>query len=290
MSDNAVLMIATDEGWLLGFGEHAKAWGAEPELVDQAGVPLRPGHRRGWWIANERPTSVVWAKPGRRTMLRRDLTNPALHDADPARWPLIITPEQWNTGHWDDQGDDYTSVYDDPPPEPVVYDLAGATVIDGDRWRTEVPRFDDATLRRWNPDLVSSVLYSPELGPWLPGYLTGFRAHMATLLETTPNVTDVYCKRGSSSYEPAEGPYFNIRQMWSDGRTAVSGKGRQRRTHPTWITIKVPLSDVPLAIRGADLWDAVEAWERAEAEWRNRWDLIGAEACGHCNGRGWVKR
>lgn len=289
MSDAFILDVG-DDGWLVGIAEFAKGYAPGPDLVDQDGEPLRRGNRRGWWIADARPESVSYTKPGQRTLTGARLRNTDLHEIDSARWPVALSADHYRR-HLEDFPEhvDYEPVYDEDPVEHITIDLSAA-VTPSDRWRKAVPEFDAEVLRRWTPDLAGSVLYAPEFGPWLPGQLAGFRAHMATLLDGMAHVTDVYCKRPASGYEPAEGPYFNVRQLWSDGRTATSGKGRNRRTGRTWVTIKVPLDGVPQAIRGDDLWDAVEKWERAEAEWLNRWDLIGAEACGHCNGRGWIKR
>ena len=82
-------------------------------------------------------------------------------------------------------------------------------------------------------------------------------------------------------------PTSSTTGRWTDGEDGADRRKLVQRA--TWITVKVPMKDVPESIRGVDLWDAVEKWEEAEAGWLREWDQIGAQACASCEGRGWVR-
>lgn len=286
-ANDTAALVYTPSGWLVWhktLEAHYRMLEEERAPVDQNGTPLVQGHQRGWWIAAERPLTVSFERLWYEAVGAWKLTKPELHAVDPARWPLEIPDADWDWETW--SSDDYARDAEKQT-ETFVIDLADATVIES----VGVP--PGTYNGTWVPDLVPSVLNRPEFAPWLPGRLTGFRAHVAETVEKMPHVTDVYCKRRGSSYEPGEGPYFKVRQLWEPPRTVTAhpngDRRRKKQTTETFVTVKVPLSDVLLSIRGSSLVDAISNWDAALAETLASFEEIGVKACGHCDGKGWVQ-
>lgn len=287
----AIVLDAGLDGWLVyipEFDVYRRDREDRPTLSNHAGGELREGHKRGWWVSDVEPKSVHWTKSENQYKDTHILRRPELHDVDPERWPLTLP----RGADWEDfNSDDYELPFEAVQ---VAHDVDLSDAVrpsDSVHWRKAAPPSAE-WQERWQPKLLPTVLHGEGLGPWLPGKLVGFRVHMASIVGARGEVFDVYCKGVGSGYEPAEGPLFRVRQSWSDGRTTkVKPTPRSRKLvdKATWITIEVPLFDVPVSIEGIDLWEAVKKWEQAEVDWLHKWDLIGAKACSACDGRGWVR-
>lgn len=278
MSEPQPIIVNTAEGWLIFHPDIPH----DVSVSDGDGVDLAETYSRQWRLSPTRPTGPLSYDTTRTVGVGPwKLNTPALHEKDPDRWPLHVDPADYDydDGEFYDREKETTT-------ETHALDLGNAVEIEAlDRG---LPDRDLA--RGWVPTFVDRALKAPELWPWLPGKLRGFRAHMADLLEAMPEVDSVYCKRPKSSYEPDGGPEFTVRMRWDPPRTRTHKlRGRKPQVEQSWATVTVPLGDVPLSIAGADLWDAAEKWEAAEAEWLEAWAEIGAAACGVCDGRGWVK-
>lgn len=296
------VVVGTAGSWLIWHPELDKQqhWSGldTQQIADQAGHRLTIGHQRGWVIgaATGRPESIQWNRRRRIPVTTATLKNPALNTADPERWPLEVPAAHLK--RWEEDDGIYNADdYDQPVEyvdEQVVLDLSDAIQIDAD---TDLP--EQVWLNRWSVDWQHQILHQAQIHPWLPGHLSGFRAHMATLLLERAEVSEVWCKGiidrsrdgRAHDYEGSDGPHFNVRLMWSDGRTAArTPKGRRKPvTSRTWVTEQISLRPVPMSIDGDNLWDAMARWEQTTAEWLASWDLIGAEACAHCDGRGWIR-
>lgn len=287
-----VLIDAGLDGWLFWHADleydHQFRRDDNPQpLLDQDGKPLRPGHQRGWWIAETRPSSVHWTKTVTTFEGPYKLGNVALYEASPSRFPLEIPVDEWD---WEEHDPDFYERESIETQEVVVVSLEDAVVLSRDHTKALPPTGYEGD---WSVFQVPAVINQAEFGPWLPGRLSGFRGAVAEAVAARSDVTEVYCKRPSSSYQPGDGPYFNIRRLWSPPRTEMVKATPRARTkkikRETWVTIKVPLDDVPLHIDGVDLFDAIEKWKREKAEWLQSFGEVDLRACGVCDGNGWVK-
>ncbi len=291
------LINAGDDGWLIWHPYLETNWyrftrDDDPtKLRDQNGQPLRPGHQRGWFIAETKPTSICWDNPRVERSGPWKLINQRLAEVDPVRWPTEIGADVWDYDV--NSTDDYrreTRWW----VEEQTLDLVDAHLVDSTSRAVPPVDYDGV----WQPWTIPSVLNGPELAPWLPGRLTGFRGHLAARLAELPTVSDVHCKSmpgKHSDFEPAKGPSFSVRRRWNPPRTRMAhpngNKRRKKQQTETWVTVVVSLSEVPLSIEGVDLFGAVAKWDRAMNDWL-AWfeETCGSDvrACGACDGQGWT--
>lgn len=277
------VIIEIEEGWL-AYDKSLEFWSGagDREIRTDRDEIAKPTNKRGWFLCPHRPNTLWYPKKV------SEYTGWAVLQDGYA--PSEKMPERIDTNSagfdWEDYPTDaYRHETQEKPDERVEIDFVNCRVIAPEDGR-DLPHLPEGA--RWVPSWKVDMLESAEVHAWLTGSLIGFRSVFARWLGQQPGVVPrMYDKLNPNPTGKWE---VDLRLLWSDGRT-VKEKQRGRRKpveRPTWITHRVDLTDVPDGVQGRSQWEAAEKWNALMVKWQNEIDAIGARACAHCEGKGYL--
>ncbi|MEV0996801.1 hypothetical protein [Nonomuraea sp. NPDC050202] len=244
------------------------------------GEPMTKLNVPGWWgTTSPGPHEIAVHIRNADRIVRWDLKDLGNENA---RFLRTLTPEEFNERSGDD--DMWYSLYSAvrEPTEPTIVPVDGPWIVLQD---SPLPPDAKATPT-WTAGLPTTLTKRGEYRHLFPGYLSGLRDHLASIIKRMPYVTGCYNQDQMLKVYmtvPLEVP----EKRWVTPFTL----DKRRRPKPVLREITVDRHlhlPVPDQVQGSSQADALKNWGEQVEHWTGVVESASVKACSACHGRGHV--
>jgi hypothetical protein len=244
-------------------------------------------YKGGWYAADHRATEILVQDPAKKIPVSYTLKDPEMASA---KYPLTITPEQWQEMAGDENRWQYDAVNREEPAQwvPLAVDAGDWALIEG----TPPPKAVDES-RPWVPDLLPGLMERAEYHHVMPGHIPGLAAYIGRRLRNAVGqfaVSYDHTGRQPGVTVDLAVPFERPVTHWQantgrNGQRLKSGKTVQSTVQRR---LRLP---VPAEVVSSTYAQALAAWDEAVEFWLGVVQTsagAGVKTCNHCEGHGFV--